>query len=206
MKKVISVFVMICVIINCFAIAAMAEDPYVVNIYLCARKTASPLGHLWVYFENLTEDEYLEVGTYTLAPGEGVSVGTWGTKGADGPGVYYNAEAYSVGNYGVSGIISVKDSLTKEELEKVSREIKKRNFWEPFFMNCMGFAFHIWNVNCRPFMIPMVFPFIGRLAMLALCDESRDLVMYTPDRTQVFKQVKKDSQKQVSDKMLKKLM
>lgn len=206
MKKVISVFLTFCFLFNCFAVvSSAANEKPVVNIYLCARSTASPFGHLWIYIENLTRNSYM-VGAYLLKPNEGVSIGSWGSKGADGAGVYYNVEAYSAGHYGISGIISVKDSLTKSELDELNKEIKKKNFWEPFIMNCMGFAFHLWNVNCDPFMVPAVFPFIGRLQMLAKCNTSRDLKMFIPRADRVYKQIGGNVLLPVSDKMLKKIM
>lgn len=205
MKKALSVILSLCLLFNCFVIAAVAKESNVVNIYLCARETFSPFGHIWIYIENCSKKEQM-VGAYNLKLKQGVSIGSWGSKGADGVGVYYNVEAYSVGHYGVSGIISVKDSLTASELKKLSKEIKDKNFWEPFIMNCMGFAFHIWNVNCEPFMVPAVFPFIGRLQMLAKCDVSRDLKMYTPKPEQVLKQIYGSVMMQASDKMLEKIM
>ena len=205
MKKVLSVFVAICLLFNCFIVAAVAKETNVVNIYLCARSTASPFGHLWIYIENCSKKEQM-VGAYNLKPKQGVSIGSWGSKGADGVGVYYNVEAYSVGRYGVSGIISVKDSLTESELKKVSKEILENNGWDPIVKNCMWFAFHIWNTCCDPFMFPFVFPFIGRLQMLAKCDVSRDLKMYNPKPEQVLKQIYGSVMMQASNKMLKKIM
>ena len=205
-KKIISVITVLCLLLNCFAVAASAKETYVVNIYLCARQTVSPFGHLWVYFENISRNN-VKVGAYLLEPGKGVSVGTWGSKGKDGVGVYYNVEAYSASHYGISGIISAKDSLTEAELEAVSAEIKDTNRWEPFIMNCMGFAFHIWNINCRPFLVPMMFPFIGRLQMLTLCDTSRNLKMYSPKSSEVYRQIRKgDTIQHVSAEMLEKIL
>lgn len=205
MKKFISVILTVCIIFCSLAVFASAKDEDVVNIYICARSTASPLGHLWVYFENLT-DKTVMVGDYALPAKQGVSVGTWGTKGKDGAGVYYNVEAYSAGHYGISGIISAKDGLTAEELEKVSREITDSDIWTPFFCNCMGFAFTVWDECCRPALIPLVFPFIGRLEMLIFLGASRDLQMYIPNADQVYRQVKGKGIKPVSDGMLKKVL
>lgn len=205
MKRFISVILAVCIVFCSSAVFASAKEKDVVNIYICARSTASPFGHLWVYFENIS-DKTVKVGDYSLPPKQGVSVGTWGTKGKDGAGVYYNIEAYSVGNYGISGIISAKDGLTSSELKKVSEEITDSDLWEPFIMNCMGFAFSVWNECCKPKLIPMMFPFIGRLTMLTVLDTSRDLKMYTPKKNQVYRQVKGEGIKPVSSSMLKKIL
>ncbi len=206
MKRIISVLLSVCILFGCFSVYVSAANEPVVNIYLCARSTASPFGHLWVYFENITNHNVM-VGAYTLKPGQGVSVGTFGSKGKDGIGVYYNVEAYSATHYGISGIISIKDTLTESELEKVSYEIKDTNMWEPFIMNCMGFAFHIWNINSKPKLLSFVFPAIGRLLMLTMYDTSRDLKMYKPDAAQVYRQIGKTVvMMSVSDGMLKKIM
>ena len=205
MKRLISVILAVCIVFCSSAVFASAKEKDVVNIYICARSTASPFGHLWVYFENIS-DKTVKVGDYSLPPKQGVSVGTWGTKGKDGAGVYYNIEAYSVGNYGISGIISAKDGLTSSELKKVSEEITDSDLWEPFIMNCMGFAFSVWNECCKPKLIPMMFPFIGRLTMLTVLDTSRNLKMYKPKKNQVFRQVKGEGIKPVSSSMLKKIL
>ena len=205
MKRIISVITVICLLFCSLAVCAGAKESNVVNIYICARSTASPLGHLWVYFENISSSTVM-VGDYALPPKQGVSVGTWGTKGKDGAGVYYNVEAYSAGKYGISGIISSKDSLTAAELEKVSREITDSDLWTPFFSNCMGFAFTVWNECSRPVLVPMVFPFMGRLQMLILLDTSEVLEMYKPESNQVYRQVKGGGIKPVSKEMLKKMM
>ena len=73
-------------------------------------------------------------------------------------------------------------------------------------MNCMGFAFSVWNECCKPKLIPMMFPFIGRLTMLTVLDTSRDLKMYTPKKNQVYRQVKGEGIKPVSSSMLKKIL
>lgn len=206
MKRIVSILVSICILFGCFAVYASAADSPVVNVYLCARSTASPFGHLWLYFENLTNHDVM-VGAYTLKAGQGVSVGSFGSKGKDGPGVYYNVEAYSVTHYGISGIISIKDTLTAAELDKVSYEIKDTNMWEPFIMNCMGFAFHIWNINSSPKLLSFIFPAIGRLLMLTMYDTSRDLKMYKPDASQVCYQIGNTCvMLTASSKMLKKIM
>lgn len=206
MKRITAIIITVCLLLTSFSVFAQAKEKNVVNIYICARSTASPFGHLWVYFENIS-DKTVTVGCYSLPPKQGVSIGTWGTKGKDGAGVYYNVEAYSVGKYGISGIISAKDSLSAEELAEVSKEINDGDWWDPVFNNCMGFAFSVWNECSRPVLIPFVFPFIGRLEMLTLLDTSRNLKMYKPKASQVYRQVGHgDGLKKVSDGMLKKLL
>lgn len=206
MKKIIAIIVTACLLFTSLSFFAQAKETDVVNIYICARSTASPFGHLWVYFENIST-KTVTVGCYSLPPKQGVSVATWGTKGKDGAGVYYNVEAYSVGMYGISGIISAKDGLTAKELAEVSKEINDGDWWDPVVVNCMGFAFSLWNECSRPVLVPLVFPFIGRLEMLTMLDTSRDLKMYKPKASQVYRQIGHgDGLKPVSKGMLKKML
>lgn len=186
-KRLTAFVITVCLLLGCFTVVSFAaNEKYVARMYVCARETSSPFGHLWLYFENLT-DRDISVGAYTLKPGQGVSVGTYGTKGKDGIGIYYNVESYSVARYGISGIVSLEKNLTASEMSKVSNNIKNGNFWEPIIYNCMGFAFIAWNSAATPILIPMIFPFIGRLQM-SIYGPSRSLRMYAPSSDQVYRQ------------------
>lgn len=139
------------------------EDDTVALMHVYYIKTSiHPIGHCWVYIENLTGEE-LTVGLYTVPPYEGVSVGVFCRK--DGLGVYYNVEAYSQTTYGMEGQISMCEELTYDEVDDVTDAILGfLNHWDPFF-NCMYFAFKVWNSVSDRKLISIVFPIFGKLQM-----------------------------------------
>ena len=183
-----------------------ATDEPVVKLYLCERMTEKMFGHIWVYFENLTDEE-LTVGYYTLPPGQGVSAGTFLLNASDGVGVYYNAEAYSVSNYGISGIWSLSTTMTRSQLDKASKRVRTSNYWMPFINDCAEFAFKVWNCSSeKPKLISLVIPYLSRLEVKMLYDDiSEDLVMYSPSPEQVCRQ-RYHGIEQASEDMLKKIM
>ena len=131
-------------------------------------------GHTWIYVENLTDQE-LKVGVYTLPANEGVSVGT--LPEYDGWGIYYNIEAYQQGIYGMEDQLSMKDQITLRELRRVSNFIVSYpNFWDPVFFNCMLFAFLAWDMGSLKLLLPLIFPFIGKIQMLIYPHETGALM------------------------------
>lgn len=157
----------------------------VARLYVCyITSSGHPLGHCWIYVENLTANP-LTVGAYTVEPYGGVSVGLL-CRG-DGWGIYYNAEAYSQSAYGMSGHVYVCEELNSNEVAKVSGTILSYlNHWDPFF-NCMYFAFKIWNRVSNRKLIPIIFPIIGKLQML-IYGHGYDLAMKPTTAQQVYRQ------------------
>lgn len=162
------------------------ENKFVATMYLCAKRQVSPLGHMWIYIKN-NDNEPIEVGAYTVPVGQGVSVGTFGLTRADGIGIYYNVEAYTVNKYGIDRVICMQENLTAEQLEKVSKKIRNNNLWDPIIFNCTGMAFAIWNAGSSTTLVSFVLPVFGRLAMLTH-DHTDKIEMYYPTEDQVFKQ------------------
>ena len=89
-KKIIS---LILALIMCFSMTSMAfaavstgsKGEIVANYYVFVMKTdIHPIGHMWVYLENLT-DKPMKVGYYTVPAYQGVSVGVFARK--DGFGI-----------------------------------------------------------------------------------------------------------------------
>lgn len=140
-----------------------ASDKIVANFYIYIMETdIHPIGHMWVYLENLT-DKPMKVGLYTVPAHKGMSVGVFARK--DGFGIYYNVEAYTQTVYGMENQISLKDELTAEKVQDVSDAlINCPNHWDPIF-NCMYFAFRIWNSGCSPDkkLLHLVWPPLGTL-------------------------------------------
>ena len=95
------------------------------------------------YFRNVTDHD-VRVGVYTLAPGRGVSVGTMHLSRADGPGIYYNVEAYMTHRMGGFGSVGRTMSLTQAQLDAVNGVILFSNSWSTS-NNCCAFATRVWN-------------------------------------------------------------
>ena len=161
------------------------ENEIVANLYVfLIETTVHPIGHTWVYVENLTDRE-IQVGLYTVPPYEGVSVGVLARK--DGWGIYYNVESYAQTVHGMNKQISMKEAITAKKLEKVSSTIVNYvNHWDPFF-NCMYFAFKVWNTGSYRILIPLLLPVFGKLQM-ALYRHERNVVMKPVTKEQTFRQ------------------
>lgn len=165
-----------------------AEDKIVANMYLChARTGGSIFGHCWVYIENLS-DETLQIGVCQCPPGQGVSVGTWALTRNDGHGIYYNLESYLVNAFGLGRMRAIKDTLTRSELEQVSRRAAKQNFWDFLFFNCAFYAAAVWNAGSGKKVIPLIHPTVVWLQIM-LRGDIGTVSMYFPARDQVLRQV-----------------
>jgi hypothetical protein len=178
------------------------ENEVVANFYVfLIESLPHPIGHTWVYIENLTDRE-LQVGLYTLPPHEGVSVGVLARP--DGWGIYYNVESYAQNTHGMGKHISMSDPLTAKQLKKVSKTIINYvNHWDPIF-NCMYFAFKVWNSGSRRILLPLLFPVVGKLQM-AIYRHEMNAEMKPVRRDQCFKQVgfgKFAYLKEISDRSL----
>ncbi len=178
------------------------ENDTVALMYVYYIKTKiHPIGHCWVYIENLTDKE-MTVGLYTVPPHEGVSVGVFCRK--DGLGIYYNVEAYSQTTYGMDGQLSMCEELTYDEVDDVTDAILGfLNHWDPFF-NCMYFAFKVWNSASDRKLISIVFPIFGKLQMKAYSHDY-NVPMKPVEKSQTYRQKgtgNKAYLKQATDKVL----
>lgn len=129
-------------------------DYVVGRMYICTQIVF--LGHSWIYIES-TFDGEIPVGCYTMKPFGSVSVGTFLFSRRDGMGVYYNVERYSANEYGLKGQSWLGMDITKDDIVRVSKEIKDWNYWDPYF-NCTFFAAKVWNSVSDKFIMPMMFP------------------------------------------------
>ena len=193
-KRLLSFLLALCLAVSFaapFSAAAADEagtdDEIVANMYLCHRRSSAAIfGHCWVYIENIS-NEFLQVGAYCCPPGQGVSVGNWFITRSDGNGIYYNVEAY-VGNvYGTGGMSATKDTLTRAELESVSKRAAKQNFWG-LFLNCSFYAAAVWNAGSSRKVIPLLHPTVIWL-QIKLHGDVGKVPMYFPARDQVVRQV-----------------
>lgn len=151
------------------------DEGTVALIFLCSNDSGFPsLGHIWVYIENVTDNQVLDVGAYKLLPHEGVSVGEFGLTRSDGFGLHYNVENYTYNLYEASSnekdnkkIQRVKymcGEINLGTLNEISNTIKNLNWWDPIIFNCVTFACSVWNGAGLGFIFPWtVFPGITRL-------------------------------------------
>ena len=170
MKKILCFLL---ALIMCFSVATpalavvstSASNQIVANYYIFVMETdIHPIGHMWVYLENLT-NKPMQVGYYTVPAYEAVSIGVFARK--DGFGIYYNVEAYTAAAYGMKNQICLKDELTADKVQDVTDTLLSiPNHWDPIF-NCMYYAFRLWNAGCSPskMLIHLIWPPLGTLQM-----------------------------------------
>ncbi len=160
MKKALSVLLSVLILFTALSFSVCATDnTTVARMWLCAEKsTNSGVGHIFLYFENLTE-ETITVGRYKVAPYGDVSVGSFGTEGPRGGGVYYNNET-ALTHY--SNLVGLSTELDANELNAVNNKIKNYNRWDPIF-NCNYFALLGWNAGSDSDIPFLIIPAFTRL-------------------------------------------
>lgn len=160
----------------------------VAQMSICMRTTGFPAYfHVWIYIHNIS-GETVRVGAYDLPADEGVSIGSWGMTVLDSWGIYYNIEAYAGREKSENDYYTITKEIGLQELETVSEEITKWNYWD-FFFNCTVFACRVWNCVGDKYILPVPLPLITLLQMAIQGAERGNLVMFVPDREQVCKQV-----------------
>ncbi len=165
-------------------------DREVVSMYLCA--TANSLtGHVWLYFENLTDSD-LPLGYAVLKANSFMSVGSLRNTRKNHGGTYYNGEAFMAKNPEKlkEHTTSIKMNLTEEQLKTVSEEIKSHNLYILVGWNCGNFACKVWNSVSDEHVVHIVFPVFTILSMLIHGGEKGTVLMKHPDISEVFKQTK----------------
>lgn len=160
-------------------------DYVIGRMYICTQVVF--LGHSWIYIES-TFDGEIPVGCYTMKPFGSVSVGTFLFSRRDGMGVYYNVERYCANEYGLKGQAWLGMDITKDDIEKVSKEIKSWNYWDPYF-NCTFFAAKVWNSVSDKFIMPMMFPIFIK-AQTQTKGGNKNIVMQDVEPEECFKQKK----------------
>ena len=164
------------------------SEPAVAQMSICMRATGFPAYfHVWIYVHNIS-DETLKVGAYDLPAGEGVSVGAWGMQFWDKWGVFYNRESYASGERTADDYYSLTKEITLQDVENISKEIMKWNYWDPFF-NCIVFACRVWDCVEGDFILHVPFPLITLLQMAIHGAERNALEMFAPDAERVYRQV-----------------
>lgn len=129
--------------------------------YFCCVKAP---GHCWIYVENLS-DKAMKIGAYQLQPGEGVSIGTFGTTRYDGYGIYYNIESYCQTKYGMNNYRTLTEELTQSEFDTLHNGIKNYNNSWNIFKNCVAFATRMWNLVSDKKLSNLLFPAFSSLQM-----------------------------------------
>lgn len=191
LKRIISV-IMVFVLIACsMTVAAYAkseDEEIVANVYICHRILKKLMeGHSWLYFENLTDHD-IQVGAYTVPPGEGVSVGTYsGQDVPEGFGVYYNVEAYRYGKGGLHDNVYLKKELTQKQLERMSDKVARSNYWS-HFTNCSFFTITTWNVAAGKPLLYVMIPLFTRWELQIYPGHQEGFLMKFPGPDKVFKQ------------------
>lgn len=160
MKKLTAIILAMMLLFTAISFSASAaDDTIVARMWICSETNDNTgIGHIFLYFENLT-GETITVGRYSVAPYGDVSVGSFGTEGPRGAGVYYNNET-ALTHY--SKLLGFSTNLDQAELNKVNSKIKDYNRWDPVF-NCNYFALLGWNAGSDSDIPFLIFPQFTRL-------------------------------------------
>lgn len=199
-KRIIAILLTATILFGTCIIASAADEgtanntEVVARMYLCHKASTD---HTWIYIENLSSKS-IQVGAYPymVPKGSGVSVGTYGTTVEDGPGLYYNFEAWRyryldpVNNPDHKFVYLYKD-LTADDLVKVNNMIVNSNRWSKI-LNCAYTALRIWNKIPGQKVIYLYFPFLIELQLTfkgAINNIDGDLKMIVPTLNQTYKQI-----------------
>ena len=97
-------------------------------------------GHSFLIFTN-TWTSPITVGHFPVAPGESITIGTFGNR-ANHVGIWYNIE----GCLGTSTTTyALVTALTVAELQQVNQTINSNDSWSALSNNCSAFAVKVWN-------------------------------------------------------------
>ena len=169
LKRILAVLLALVVLVGTLVIPVAAgnseDEEIVARMYIGHKERYANLsGHTWIYIENLTDHE-LMVGAYPLKKGKGVSIGTFGYAIINGKGLYYNVEAYRYQNVDISTYIHVSKELTQEQLDKVSKKIRRSGIWD-YTLNCAYSAIGIWNASFGKPLVYVMIPTLHQLQIL----------------------------------------
>lgn len=151
MKKVFRFLAILAVMMLVFLPGNMAKasEEEVAEMTIFSDGSGGTLGvgtHSFLYFVNVTGHNITVLGN-TVAPGKGVTVGTFGNK-SDGLGIYINLEAYDIEhNDGYANRVSVTIRITQSQLNTVNSTMESNNKWL-LTKNCAWFATQAWNKVC----------------------------------------------------------
>lgn len=199
-KRIIAILLTATILFGTCIIASATDEgtanntEVVARMYLCHKASTD---HTWIYIENLSSKS-IQVGAYPymVPKGSSVSVGTYGTTVEDGPGLYYNFEAWRyryldpVNNPDHKFVYLYKD-LTADDLVKVNNMIVNSNRWSKI-LNCAYTALRIWNKIPGQKVTYLYFPFLIELQLAfkgAINNIDGDLKMIVPTLNQTYKQI-----------------
>jgi hypothetical protein len=154
LKKCLSTLLLSCLLIFSFTLQTLAApiSPQItdpgdgIELYVFSMSSgtssSSTSGHSWIYVDNGTPYS-LTVGVISVAPGSGVTVGTWGNKPAHS-GIWYNLESYfcSTAPSSFNGRSSLHLHLSS--ISTINSYISSHDSWS-ILNNCSSFASGAWN-------------------------------------------------------------
>ncbi len=172
-----------------------ADDPIIARMYLCHKASTD---HTWIYIENLSNTP-IQVGAYPymIPKGSGVSVGTYGTTVEDGPGLYYNFEAWRYRSLKPETnpdhlFTYLSKDITAADLVKINNMIVNSNRWSKI-LNCAYTALRIWNKIPGQKVFYLYFPFLIEIQIAlkprVTTNKDGNIKMIIPTLNQTFKQI-----------------
>lgn len=190
-KKIPALLLALIIAFSAFSCAAYAageqpkakgEEKPVARMYFCATNTIG-VGHSWIYIKNLTSKP-ITVGHMTVRAKDGVTISNLGFTHIDGPGTFYNYEAYRYHDK-LPATSYITCDLTAARLENVSNTIKNSNFYELVTYNCGGLTTAVWNAGSDRKLIYFPLTFV---IMLQMTGAQKNPEMNHAAKTDVYKQ------------------
>ncbi len=186
MKKITAMLLALLMFFSLTAMPASAAsgEKIVARMWLCSKiNTKDPVDHCFLYFENFS-DKPIKVGRFTVPAGGTVSVGTFGSTGPKGFGLYYNLETER--DYYVD-MLAIATRLTQSELDAVNKKIVNYNWWDPIF-NCIFFAVRAWNAGADERLPIIIFPALMRRIIKNNGAQYEPFNLYKNNPNPVYKQ------------------
>ncbi len=135
----------------------------VATMYLMVSNANPAKPHVWIYMENETKETFT-VGHYKLKGNEALSMGAFKDRG-EGNGIHYNLERYWVKDATYGRTFSLKTTVTRNEMERISNCVNRHNYWNWIF-NCNWFATCVWNIASPKKILYLIAPHITRVEMI----------------------------------------
>jgi hypothetical protein len=103
-------------------------------------------GHAFLAVKNLSADPITVGRVSNVAPGETITIGTWGNKD-EHDGVWYNLEAYYAQKdpHKYDSSLSLTRGINGAQLSTLNDYVRNHDSYEPYWGNCSSFATGAWD-------------------------------------------------------------
>lgn len=99
-------------------------------------------GHAWITIKNRLGTD-IQVGTFSVSPGQEISLGTFGNQ-FEHLGIWYNIESLNADHPNYIGRVSLSQFINFNQLATINTYIQNNDSWS-VYNNCSNFAAGVWN-------------------------------------------------------------